>query len=172
MKNKQILKTVYSALFAALIFTGTEFLRIPLPFGYFNFGDCLVLLSAFIIKGPYAIAASAIGSVMADILSGYTVYVPATLIIKSLMVIIFNAILKLISHKNEKPKTLFLIFGIVLSEFLMILGYFICDVFIYSFEGAATSIMGNIVQGIVATIVSLILIKLLERSNISKHFKL
>lgn len=92
----------YSALFSALIFCGSQFIQIPLPFGYFNLGDCFIILSAVFIGGPYCVISSAIGSVMADVLSGYTVYVPATLLIKSAMAAVITVIynIKKVKKRN------------------------------------------------------------------------
>ncbi len=166
--NNKILKTVYSALFAALVFAGTQFIRIPLPFGYFNLGDCFILLSAFIIGGPYAIVASALGAVLADILSGYAIYSPATLIIKTLMVI---AVMRLCNNKKHKAKTQLLIIGATVAELIMVCGYFIYDVIIYGFAGAVASVFGNSMQGVFAVIASVIVIKVLEHSGIMRRIR-
>ncbi len=172
LKNKRILKPVYSALFAALIFSSTQFILIPLPFGYLNFGDCFVLLSAVIVGGPYAIMASAIGTALADVLSGYTVYAPATLIIKSLMVIAITAITKIGTDKSRKIKTIFKATGAAVAELIMVCGYFIYDSILYSFLGAIAALPGNIIQGIAAVISSMVIITVLEHSGIMQHIQL
>ena len=61
-------------------------IRIPTPLkGYINLGDAIVLLCAFLLPPSYAFFAAGIGSMLADIFSGYAVYAPATFIIKGLM---------------------------------------------------------------------------------------
>ncbi len=171
MQKTQTNKIAYSALFAALIFVGTQFIRVPLPFGYFNFGDCFVLLSALIIGGPYAVAASAIGSVLADILSGYTLYAPATLIIKSLMVIVAIAVSRLGNNKSKAVKTVFLVIGVILAEILMVSGYFVYDSILYGIAGALAALFGNVMQGIVASVMSVFLITIFERTGLVKYIK-
>ena len=47
MPKKSLVKLVYAALFTALIFVGTFYLHVTLPFGYFNFGDAILLIAAF-----------------------------------------------------------------------------------------------------------------------------
>ncbi len=172
MKGNQALKIVYSALFSALIFVGTQFIRIPLPFGYFNLGDCFIIMSAVIIGGPYAIISSAVGSVLADVLSGYAIYVPATIIIKPLMVIVMTAILKIRRNKGKKAETVLLIIGAAASELIMVCGYFIYDTVIYSFAGAIAALSGNVLQGFVAVVESVLIIIAFEHSNLFKHIKL
>lgn len=76
-KNLQnIKKLAFGALFAALIFCGTYFIKLPMPFseGYIHAGDGFVFLAAALLPAPYAMGAAAIGaglSLSADIRSGY-----------------------------------------------------------------------------------------------------
>lgn len=170
--NKRLLKIVYTALFAALIFVGTQFVRIPLPFGYFNFGDCFILLSSVIIGGPYAVVASALGAVLADILSGYAIYVPATLAVKTCMVIAVIWIEKISENKKRKGKTAFFILAAVVAELIMMGGYYIYDSALYGFAGAGLSVLGNSIQGFCAVIISTLVVKTLEHGGILKHITL
>ena len=85
MNSNRTKKIVFSALMASLTAAATMIIHIPSPFsGYIHLGDGLVLLSGMLL-GPLAgAAAGGIGSMMADLLSGYAFYAPATLIIKGL----------------------------------------------------------------------------------------
>ncbi len=183
MKNKHTLKVVYSALFATMIFAGTQWIRMPLPFGYFHFGDCFILLAAFIIGGSYAVAASVIGSVLADIVSGYIIYAPATIPIKSLMALTMIFITKSYkkarsnfykfpSHPKKKNQIILLAGGAVISELIMVIGYFIYDTFLYSPAGAIAALPGNVLQAAAASITSVLIITILEHSNLLNHIKL
>ncbi|MEE1314843.1 MAG: ECF transporter S component [Faecalimonas sp.] len=165
MKNRKTLKLIYAALFAALIFIATQFLKVPLPFGYFNFGDCFIILSAFIIGGPYAIFASAIGSVLADIISGYAIYAPATLLIKSGM-----ALSVILIHKKNSKRYTTLICACT-SELIMICGYFLYDSMLYSFAAALSTLPGSIFQAVAAVMTSTALVALLQSSGLMKFIK-
>ena len=78
-----------AALFMALVMVTTAFVKIPLPLtGYIHLGDTFIFLACFFLKKPYAIAASAMGSALADVIA-FPVYAPATLIIKAVMALIF-----------------------------------------------------------------------------------
>lgn len=92
-----------TAMFAAIIFVATAFLpRLALGAGgYLHIGDAFIYLSACFLPLPYAIAAAAIGGSLADLLSGYAIWVPFTFIIKALLVIAFtNKTPTLLSKRN------------------------------------------------------------------------
>ncbi len=171
MQSNKTFKLVYCALFAALIFVGTQFLQIPLPFGYFNFGDCFIVLSALIIGGPYAIMASAAGAALADVLSGYTVYAPATLIIKAIMVVSITATIRIGVKADVKHKTMPVILGAVVAELIMVLGYFVYDNILYNFAGAVAALPGNIIQGVAAVVISTVVAAVLEHAGLMKTIK-
>lgn len=172
MVNNRTLKAVYSALFTALIFVGTQFIRIPLPFGYFNMGDCFIILSAVIIGGKCSMIASALGAVLADVLSGYIVYAPATVIIKPLMAAVMIAVLKLSKNEGQRIGTVLMTVGAVACELVMVCGYFVYDTVIYNFGGAIASLSGNILQGFAAVVVSVALVASFEHSGLLKRIKL
>ncbi len=83
-----------SAVFAALTFVVTFFLQIPIPLGYFNVGNTVILLGCLMVPMPYGILFGSIGSALADLISGYAHYALPTLIIKALMPLIFYLITK------------------------------------------------------------------------------
>lgn len=86
MSGKHVRLLVLAALFTALTTVATMVIQIPSPMsGYVNLGDCMVLLSAWVL-GPFVgAAAGGIGSMLADIITGYAYYAPGTLIIKAAM---------------------------------------------------------------------------------------
>ena len=86
MNSKKIKTMTLAALLAAFACVATMLIQVPTPTkGYVNLGDCIVNISAWLLGPVYGAAAAGIGSAMADVISGYIVYAPATLIIKGLM---------------------------------------------------------------------------------------
>ena len=86
MENNKTKKIVMAAMFAALCCVATMIIKIPSPLkGYLNLGDCIVLLSGFMLSPVYAFLAAGLGSALADLLGGYVAFAPATFIIKALM---------------------------------------------------------------------------------------
>ncbi len=165
MKNNQTPKIIYAALFSALTFVGTQFIRVPLPFGYFNFSDFFVILTGIVIGGPYAIVSAAIGSALADIISGYAIYAPATFIIKSLMVASVIWILK----RNRK-KYAYLV-GACVAELIMVFGYYLYDSILYSFAGALVSLSGNLIQAVAGLVSSAVVITWFQRTGFMNRMK-
>ena len=85
--NHSTKKIILAALFAALACVATMSIRIPTigTGGYIHPGDAIVILCGVILGPVWGFLAAGIGSCMADLLGGYFVYVPITLIIKGLV---------------------------------------------------------------------------------------
>ena len=167
MKKISTTKLVHCALFAALIFIGTQFIKIPMSIGYIHLGDVFILLAGYFLGGYYGAASSIIGSVLADILSGYIIYAPATFIIKGLIAIIIFAFCK----RTSKNKVLLFALGSALAELVMLVGYLAYDFILYGPSGILVSLSGNLLQGAGSVIISTVLLLPLEKSKISKLFK-
>lgn len=164
MKNKKLKLTIISALFAALICVATMVVKIPTPLnGYINLGDCVILVAAFTLPCGYGFLAAGIGSCLADILSGYTAYAPATFVIKGLMVLVVFLVTKLL--KSNKQNFLKVLSG-VLAELWMVLGYYIFEGFMYGFKPSLANIPMNLIQGAAGLVLAVILIKVLEKQKV------
>ena len=160
-------KIVMSAMLAALCCVATMIIKIPSPFkGYINLGDCVVLLSGWMLPYGYGFAAAGIGSALADVFLGYTVYAPATFVIKGLMAIIAGLCYK--KMQGRLGGTPSRITGGIIAEIFMVLGYFVFEGFLYNGFGAvAVNIPVNAVQGAVGLILGLILAKIFEKTKLS-----
>lgn len=73
---------------AALIFAITRFIQIPIPLGYFNIGNCVIMSCCLLMPPVCGVLAGSLGSALAD-LTSFPVYTVPTLIIKFLMPLIF-----------------------------------------------------------------------------------
>ncbi|MBQ8310342.1 MAG: ECF transporter S component [Clostridia bacterium] len=166
MHSKHIRKLVYSAMFCALVFTAT-WLSFPSPFGgNVNLGDSILLLGAWMLGGPWSIIACAAGAALTDILSGYALYAPATLIIKALMVLTAILSLKLFSKLPAIART---VLSATLAELVMVLGYFAYEgFFLYGFGASALNIPFNLIQGGVAIAIAVLLQTLLSHARLPK----
>lgn len=164
--NTRTKKIVMAALMAALACVATMIIKIPSPLkGYLNLGDCIVLVSGWMLSPTYGFLAAGLGSALADVFSGYVTYAPATFIIKGLMALIAFYGFKLLNKKiGNLPSRI--ISGIV-AEIVMILGYFVFEGFLYGFIPSAVNIPANGVQGIAGLIIGVILMKVFEKSKIT-----
>ena len=152
----------FTALFAALITILTAYIgHIPIGTGYIHFGDCLIYLAAAMLPLPYAIAATAIGGGLADLLTS-PLWAPATILIKSLLVLLFSSKQpKLLTPRNIAACA----GGLVIS----CTGYFIARLIIYGLNGASflatliTSVGGNIIQSVGSAIFFVIFATFLDK---------
>ncbi|MBQ2923544.1 MAG: ECF transporter S component [Tyzzerella sp.] len=164
MQTKKTLKLVMAALLAAMTCVATMVIKIPLTAtgGYINLGDCIVLLSGILLGPLYGGLAAGIGSALADLFSGYVAFLPATFLIKGFMAVIVGLLVKNLS-KNNAVKTA--IAG-ALAECFMIAGYFFFEAVVMGFGlGAAASIPGNAIQGIVGLILAMLLVSVFKTCN-------
>ena len=158
-------KIVIASMLTALCCVATMIIKIPSPLkGYLNLGDCVVLLSGWLLSPAYGFATAGIGSALADLFSGYVVYAPATFIIKGIMSIIAHYCFK--GMHNKFGNTPSRIIGGVLAEIEMILGYFVFEGFMYGFAPSVVNIPANGVQGAAGLIIGLMLVKIFEKSKI------
>jgi len=158
-------KIVMASLLAALCCVATMIIKIPSPLkGYLNLGDCVVLLSGWILSPLYGFLAAGLGSVLADVFSGYVTYAPATFIIKGLMALIAYFGFKILQNKiGNLPSRI--ISGIV-AELIMVLGYFVFEGFLYGFIPSIVNIPANAIQGLAGIILGIIIIKVFEKNRI------
>ena len=157
MKLNKLIKLIIAALFTAIVCVATYIVQIPMPAtgGFVNLGDCFVLTAGFVLGPVYGGIAAGLGSMLTDILAGYPQYAPATFVIKALMAVVFYYITKASRGKLDFP---FRIIGGIVSEAIMVLGYFGYEAVILKYGiGAAGSILGNVGQGAIGLIAAAVL---------------
>lgn len=167
MSDRKLRKLVMSALLAALTCVATLVVQIPSPMqGYVNLGDCFVLLSGWLLGSLYGAAAGGIGSMLADLISGYAFYAPGTLAVKGIMAAAAAFALRAMGNRKSSYAV-----GGLLAECWMVLGYFLYAALIFG-EGlaAALSIPGNIVQGALGLAAGLALVATAERLHLTERF--
>lgn len=161
VKQNNVRKLVFSALLAALTCICTMVIQIPVPAtgGYINLGDSVVLLCAWYIGGVYGVAAAGIGSMMADIFSGYAIYAPATFIIKALMALAAYLICRrLHGHKGQY-------LGALTAVFILLVGYFAYESVILGYGMAAVSALpANCIQGFTGCTLGAVLSLVMEKN--------
>ncbi len=164
MKDKKLLRIVTASVFAAFTCVCTMLVTIPLAAGgYANLGDVMVIASGVFCGNLYGFLAAAVGSAMADILSGYVIYAPATFLIKGLMAFTVALLIKA-NAKYTIP------IGVFLAEVEMVIGYFLFECILYGAGTATADLAGNSVQGGVCAVIGIILITLLLRNSKIKSY--
>ena len=149
MNLKKTLLLTQISIMTAIICLITLFIKIPLPYGYANISDASILLFAS-VAGYAVLPAAAIGTMLADIFSGYAIYAPFTFVIKLIV-----AYIGVLAFKQDK--FLFRIGLFILAQCLMVLGYFITDTLLFGLSAGAVTVWGNCVQGLVCVIITSLL---------------
>ncbi len=155
---------VLTGVLAAMGCAGTMVLRVPSPTGgYVNLGDAVVLLGAYLLGPAWGAAAGALGPALADLLAGYAVYVPATLVIKGAMAALAAGICR-----KGRPGRM-LAAGIA-AEAVMVLGYCLYDGLLAgTLAGGLPGVPGNLVQGAFGAAASTLLMAALGRSALVRR---
>ena len=147
---------VRASLFAALVFVVTKAVQFPTGgSGYIHIGDSIIYIATLFLPFPVAGLAGAVGAGMSDLLSGATVYIIPTMIIKFLLVGVWGWIAK--EGKDRLvPNIIISVSGI----FITCVGYGITSWLLYgdikaAFAGMATNSLQAIASGIIFIIVTL-----------------
>ena len=131
-----------AGMFAALTALLTAVLHIPVANGYIHCGDAVIYLAAAFLPMPYAIGASAVGGMLADIFSGYPAYALPTFLIKGLLAAAFS----LVGGKKLLCVRRFAAMG--LCGVISVTGYWLTAVFLYGgwFAQLAATVPGDLIQ--------------------------
>lgn len=166
MKRIDIKKLVIAALLASFTCVATMIIQIPNGIGgYINLGDCIVLISGWMLGPVYGGLSAALGSMLADVFSSYVVYAPATFIIKGLMAVIATVLYKALAAKNWVATV---ISGFA-AELFMVLGYFLFEgALLYGFGTAALGLVSNFIQAAFGVICAIVIKQFIEKKGIYK----
>lgn len=162
----QTKRLALGGMMAALVFVATYFFKIPVSVtqGYVHLGDGFILLGAALL-GNTAILAAAIGSMLADLLGGYTLYLLPTFVIKGCVAAV--AVWGLSKHPPVWLKVLLFL----AAEAVMVLGYFLVEWLVlgYGLAAALGAVLPNMVQGLSGVIIAVVLVPLTKRLEQMLH---
>lgn len=162
MSNEQVKSITFTGLFAGLIFLSTWLFHIPIGIsgGYIHFGDAMVYTAATMLPIPYAMAASAIGAGLSDLMSpGGAVWLLPTLLIKPLCCLAFTC-------RRESALCGRNILAIFVAGAVTVAGYLLAGIAIGGMGGAVASIAPNTVQAVGSGVCFVALSAVLDRTKI------
>lgn len=166
--SKNNVKSIcFTGVMAALVFVFTFTFKIPAATGYIHLGDCIIFLSVAILGTKRAAFAGSIGAALADLIGGYAIWIPPTLIIKLVMALICGYI----AEHLVKKDILGFIVGAIAGGVFQICAYSIAHFFLYGKAAAIASLPGLLVQTSAGVAISLILITILNKTNAIKKLK-
>ena len=174
--REKTIKIILAGLMMAMIVVATMLIVIPSPFtgGYIHLGDAMIFLSVLILGWRYGAVAAGAGSALADLLVGYAVWAPWTLIIKGVMGAVMGLFILKAMQKPGKSilgVPVYQLIGMILAGCFMVAGYYVAEGVIYgNFVAAALGIPWNIVQFSVGTVIATILAAALYKTPARKFF--
>lgn len=141
--NDQKLRTLtITGILTALIFVFTAYIHIPSFNGYVHIGDGFLYLAAALLPTPYAMFAGSVGAVLADCLTGYAIWAPASFVIKLLTVLFFSSKGKRIIGKHN-------LLALLPAALLCLGGYYLYEGLIFgNFISPFYGLFGNLMQTI------------------------
>jgi len=154
------------ALFTALVFLFTAYI-LHIPVGgagaYIHFGDVFIFLAASILPFPDALFVGAIGAGLADFASGASVWLPFTLVIKTLMALCFTSR----GAKLLGPKRNYL--APFIAGLICLIGYYFAEAILTgnTLEPMA-SVPAGLVQFIGSAIFYFIIAKVIDRQDLKE----
>ena len=157
---------IFTALFAALIFVATSYLKVPLPaMGYVHPGDGLIFLAAAILPWNYACAAAVIGAGLADVVGGFPQYALATIVLKALTAFFFSArVGRCVCPRN--------LTALVPAIVINMGGYYIFEAWLYkSFVSPLANLPFNLAQTVCGAVIFISLGMIIDKtSGLSRIF--
>ena len=152
--KESIKRLALLGLFGALVIIATAVLRFPVPtFNlYFNLGEAVIYLTALLFGGPAGAIVGGVGSALADILGGYPVWAPITLVIKGLEGYAVGSL-----AKRSSPSL-----SIALGALIMLVGYASVAGMLYGIGAVPVELMGDFVQVFVGGVIAVFLYRRLK----------
>jgi uncharacterized membrane protein len=127
----------------------------------------LIYICAGVLGGPWAILAGAIGEGLADLIGGYAIYAPATIVVKALIAVPFI----LTCAKKEKFLTPITALMTVPAGLITVGGYYIADLIIDK-SYAIVDIPGNIIQAVGSAVLFIVIAAAFDAAKLKSKIKL
>ncbi|MFO7741897.1 MAG: ECF transporter S component [Anaerolineae bacterium] len=163
MRDLEIRQIVLTGVMIALVAVFTLAVRVPfaLTRGYFNFSDVGVFLAGFAFGPWVGLVAGGVGTALADVVGGYPMYAPLTLIAHGLEGLIAGAAARRVEGVWG------MVLGWALGAAVMVGGYFVGEAFVLRMGVAAAgteAVTINLPQVVVGGIVGIPLVVALRRA--------
>jgi uncharacterized membrane protein len=142
-----------AAQMSALVFLATFVSKIPIPLGYAHLGDAAIFLAVIFCGRRIGILSGVIGSALADLLSGFPIWVVPTIFIKAAMAETFWRL----KRKN-------IVLALIISSLVMTAGYTLTGAALYdSLNAGLASTPGLLLKSAVNISVAIILSVAIKR---------
>ena len=158
-KKNDIMWIAICAVFTALTCVFTMMIQIPTgPLGgMVHLGNVPFMIAAALWGKRTGAIAGGIGMALSDLLTGWQIYAPITLITVGLMGFVYASII------DRKPTVSRLVLAYLAATAIKVAGYYIGEVILYhNFASPLVSIPGNVVQMTVGALIASPVIAILK----------
>lgn len=142
MRDDTVKKLTMGGVLAAAIVLLTTQVKIAMPLGYFNLGDAGVLAAGVLLGGGWGALCAGVASALSDVLAGYLVYAPATLLIKGAVALAAGIAF---SRTASRARYAFL----YLFALIVPIGYWLYETLLYGSAAALPNVPFNALQCLV-----------------------
>lgn len=163
MNQEKTKNLAMSALMIALIFVCTYTVKIPNPAtgGYTHMGDCMMFLAVLVLGKKQGALAGGLGAALSDLLTGATLWVLPTFVIKLIMGWIMGSIVEMKLNENYGW-----IIGAILGGIWQSIAYTLVKIPMVGMAPAVASIPRILMQTLIGLVIYVVIAKLLERSSV------
>lgn len=149
---------ILTSMAIALVFIATLLLNIRLPIaangGLVHLGTAMLFIISILFGPKKGAIAGAVGMGLFDLVSGWTLWAPFTVVARGLQGYVVGKIAW--SNGRNGQSSAFNILGAVASVPFMLVVYYICEAVLFgSWIVPAASIPGNLVQNVVGLLVAI-----------------
>ena len=147
MKKNHTKLICITGIFSALVFVITAYLHIPTYNGYVHCGDGIIFIAACMLPMPYSIIVGALGAMLADLLTGFAIWAPGSMIIKGLLALLFTCrSAKIVTKRN--------LFMLLPAALISAVGYYLYEALIMgNFIAPLAGIPASLIQAAASSIV-------------------
>ena len=164
MKDQKIRLMCIAGIFTAIVFVFTAYLHIPSHTGYTHVGDGFIYLAACMLPLPYAMFVGAGGALLADCLTGYAIWAPGSIIIKTVAVLFF-------SRKSARIISIRNLLALIPAWAVCIGGYYLYEALITgNFVAPLSGIPGYITQSVLSSILFVMAGLAMDKLNVKNTF--
>ena len=173
--DSKVYHIVMTAMMMCIIMVSVLLFRIPIPFtqGYVNLSDAMIFMAVIILGVRYGAIAAGMGSLLGDLLSGFAMWAPWSLVIKAGMAVLFGLIVQAAASKPGRKESSLRVYvsveilGMIVSGCFMAAGYFFAEGIMYgTWAYALLGIPWNIAQFLVGTALAVALNAALGRTSL------
>jgi uncharacterized membrane protein len=149
---------ILTSMLIALVFVATLLLNIKLPItangGLVHLGTAMLFIASILFGPKKAAIAGAVGMGLFDLVSGWTLWAPFTIVARGLQGYIVGKIAW--SNGRNGNSVTFNLLATIISVPVMLAVYYLCEGVLYSnWIAPVASIPGNIVQNVVGILVAI-----------------